>query len=178
MKKSQISAQSSFTLIELLIVIAIIAIIAGAVLVAVNPAKRLAQAQDSRRWSEVQSIATAISTSAVDHGGQVPNCTNISQLIPADGVWRWVGDGTQGSFKGGTWLMEGNANDSSGNLNNGTVNGATPLTGGGKFGDAYSFDGSDDNILILDNINGTLDFDNDNEITIMAWIKVNSAFIG
>lgn len=39
-----IKNQKSFTLIELLIVIAIIAIIAGAVLVAINPAKRLAQA--------------------------------------------------------------------------------------------------------------------------------------
>jgi len=92
------SRQSSFTLIELLIVIAIIAIIAGAILVAINPAKRMAQAQDSRRWSEVESIATAISAYVVDNGGQVPNCANISQQIPADGIWRWIGtNGNVGS---------------------------------------------------------------------------------
>ena len=47
------------------------------------------------------------------------------------------------------WLpMEGNANDASGNSNDGTVNGATLTTG--KFGQCYSFDGDDDYISVND----------------------------
>jgi len=44
----------------------------------------------------------------------------------------------------GYWPFEGNANDASGNGNNGTVHGASLTTG--KFGKCYSFDGVDDYI--------------------------------
>jgi len=50
----------AFTLIELLIVIAIIGILAGAILVAANPAKRLKQARDSQRKTDINSIANAL----------------------------------------------------------------------------------------------------------------------
>lgn len=50
----------AFTLIELLIVIAILGILAAAVMVAINPAKRLAQARDAQRKSDVNAIANAL----------------------------------------------------------------------------------------------------------------------
>ncbi len=58
-----------FTLIELLIVIAIIAIIAGAVFVALNPGQRFQDTRDARRMSDVASILSAIKLNQVDNKG-------------------------------------------------------------------------------------------------------------
>lgn len=62
-----------FTLIELLIVIGIIAILAAIILIAVDPAKRLAQARDSRRSGEVYSILNAILNYTSDKVGTLPS---------------------------------------------------------------------------------------------------------
>jgi prepilin-type N-terminal cleavage/methylation domain-containing protein len=67
--KEKKSGAKGFTLIELLIVIAIIVILAAAVFVALNPAKRFADARDSRRSSDVTNIIAALKTSQVDNGG-------------------------------------------------------------------------------------------------------------
>ena len=53
-------SQKGFTLIEILLVVAAIAILAGIVVVAVNPAKQLAATRDSERNSEVGAIAGAL----------------------------------------------------------------------------------------------------------------------
>jgi hypothetical protein len=73
----------------------------------------------------------------------------------------------------GYWPFCGNANDLSGNGNNGTVNGATLTTD--RFGvanQAYSFDQSQ-----LSHINiphsATLNFQNNNRISISTWLKTN-----
>ena len=50
----------AFTLIELLIVIAILGILAAAVLVAINPGKRTAQARDAQRKQDINAIANAL----------------------------------------------------------------------------------------------------------------------
>jgi len=47
-----------FTLIELLVVIAIVGVLAAVVLIAINPARRLAQARDSGRKNDVGQLAT------------------------------------------------------------------------------------------------------------------------
>ena len=51
--------KKGFTLIELIIVIAIIAILAAIAFVAVNPAKRIGEANDDQRWSDITAIADA-----------------------------------------------------------------------------------------------------------------------
>jgi len=54
--------KKGFTLVELLVVIAVIGVLAAVVLVAINPAKKLAQARDTQRKSGIQQISTGLST--------------------------------------------------------------------------------------------------------------------
>jgi prepilin-type N-terminal cleavage/methylation domain-containing protein len=67
-----------FTLIEIIIVIVILAILALVVLVALNPAGRIADANNTSRTTNVQDIFNAIQTYTVDNGGQYPG--GIAQL--------------------------------------------------------------------------------------------------
>ncbi len=67
--------KQGFTLIELIIVIAVIALLAASVFVAVDPAKRIGQAQDAQRWADVTAIADAIQQYVVDHNGTFPTST-------------------------------------------------------------------------------------------------------
>jgi type IV pilus assembly protein PilA len=64
--------KKAFTLIELLVVIAIIAILAAVVFVALNPVQRFADARNSNRITDVNSILTAIHEYIVDNGGALP----------------------------------------------------------------------------------------------------------
>jgi len=63
--------QKGFTLIELLVVILIISILSVTVFVALNPTKRFADARDSRRWTDVDTLVTAIHEYIVDNGGDI-----------------------------------------------------------------------------------------------------------
>lgn len=88
MKTAQFKNQKGFTLIELLVVISIIAVLAVVVFVALNPAKRIIEAKNARRQTDVDSILTAIHESIVDNKGTLP--TNL----PAAGQERMLGSGT------------------------------------------------------------------------------------
>jgi len=59
-----------FTLIELIIVIAVISILAGAIFVAVDPARRLHETRNARRWSDVTTILDAIKKYQADNEGE------------------------------------------------------------------------------------------------------------
>ncbi len=65
--------QKGFTLIELLIVIGIIAILAAIIYVAVDPARRFAEARNTDRWTACYAILNAVLTYASDHGGTFPS---------------------------------------------------------------------------------------------------------
>jgi prepilin-type N-terminal cleavage/methylation domain-containing protein len=64
--------QKGFTLIEMLVVIAIIAILAAIVIIAVNPARQFALARNAQRWSNVNAILNGAWQYAVDNKGSVP----------------------------------------------------------------------------------------------------------
>ncbi len=66
-------AQAGFTLIELLVVTAIIAVLATVVFVALDPLTRFADARNSRRWNDVNSILTAVHQYIVDNDGSLPS---------------------------------------------------------------------------------------------------------
>lgn len=61
-----------FSLIELIIVVAIIAIIAAAVFVAIDPARRLQAARNSTLWADVTAISEAIKKYQADNDGDFP----------------------------------------------------------------------------------------------------------
>ena len=62
-------------MIELLVVIGIIAILAGVVIVALNPGRQFAQARNTQRWSNVNTILNAISQNMADNKGLF-SCTS------------------------------------------------------------------------------------------------------
>lgn len=71
-----------FTLIEILVVIGIIAILAGIVIVAINPGRQFAQARNSQRESNVTTILNAIGQNMADHKGaslSTTTCPNIQR---------------------------------------------------------------------------------------------------
>jgi len=61
--------KGGFTLIEILVVIGLIAILATVVLIAINPARQFAQARDSQRTANLNSILNAIGQKMADNKG-------------------------------------------------------------------------------------------------------------
>ncbi len=64
--------QSGFTLIELLVVIGILAVLLAIVLIAINPARQFAQANNTQRRSDVTAVLNAIHQYAADNSGTLP----------------------------------------------------------------------------------------------------------
>src|SRR3990172_1768462 len=62
-----------FTLIEILLVVAMISILAVAVFVALNPAKRIIDSKNARRQNDVDSILSAVHQFIVDNKGAYPS---------------------------------------------------------------------------------------------------------
>lgn len=67
--KETINKKKGFTLIEILVVIGIIAVLAAIVIIAINPARQFAQARNTQRVSNVESILSAIGQRVADNKG-------------------------------------------------------------------------------------------------------------
>ena len=95
---------NSFTLVELLIVIAILAILAAAVVIVINPGEMLAQARDAERISSIESLKKSIDLFVLDNPGttlgtyqkiyiSIPDtsatCANITGLPTLPSGWTY-----------------------------------------------------------------------------------------
>lgn len=84
------SNQQGFTLIELLVVLTIIAALAVAVFVALNPLKRIMDSRNSRRITDSETILTAVHEYVIDNKGTIP------AGITADGTDYMLGTNATG----------------------------------------------------------------------------------
>src|SRR5258707_477290 len=80
--KSQ--TEKGFTLIELLVVIGILAILMGIVLIAINPARQFAQANNTDRTNAVGQILNAVGQYEADNHGQLPGTLTKGMVAPAE----------------------------------------------------------------------------------------------
>lgn len=80
MKK--LTNQKGFTLVEVLLVVVIIAILAAIVIVAINPARQIAQSNNTQRSTEVKAVLDAVHEYAVDNRGTLPTgITSIPTVV-------------------------------------------------------------------------------------------------
>ncbi len=78
--------RDGFTLLEILLVVAAIAILAGIIILAINPNKQLGDTRNSQRHLAVDSIVNAIYQYSLDHNGTLPGATSSGPIPSGTGL--------------------------------------------------------------------------------------------
>lgn len=176
-RKIVILKRSGFTLVELLVVIGIIAVLFAVVLIAINPAKRFAEANNARRSMDVRNILDAVITYTADVRSvpaSMPSaltCIGNGQSVHNNGG-RAVNppQSTDGVNLIGLWHLDGNANDSGSSSYNGSSGAGVLWSSSGRFASSANLTGnSGSSVSILDS--GSSNLDRAGDYTLSAWVK-------
>jgi prepilin-type N-terminal cleavage/methylation domain-containing protein len=81
--KFQTRSQKGFTLLEILLVVAAIAILAGIVILAINPSKQLGETHNAQRRTDVNTILSATYQYSIDNDGSLPSTIPTSSTCAA-----------------------------------------------------------------------------------------------
>jgi prepilin-type N-terminal cleavage/methylation domain-containing protein len=92
LKARNLKSNRGFTLIEILVVIGIIAVLAAIVIIAINPARQFAQARDTQRQSNVDTILNAIGQKLADSKGVFAGGTPACPALTATTLYE-IGTG-------------------------------------------------------------------------------------
>lgn len=86
--------QKGFTLIELLVVIGILAVLLAITLIAINPARQFAQANNTQRQSDINTILNAVGQYLVDNKGNIAAMTTAGLTSTPTNIVDAVTDAT------------------------------------------------------------------------------------
>lgn len=89
------SVKKGFTLLEILLVVGIIAILAGIVILAINPTKQLGDTRNAQRRSDVLTILNAVYQYSIDNNGDLPGDIVEDTVCDLD---HEIGNDESGSF--------------------------------------------------------------------------------
>ena len=89
MTKHTLHLTKGFTLLEILLVVAAIAILAGIIILALNPGKQLGDTRNAQRRSDVNTILNAVYQYSIDNNGILPGGIDTTftsaQVLGTDG---------------------------------------------------------------------------------------------